>query len=83
MSKKLTNLNRHILVITNIDEKWFVIFAHTINHLSFDYVRLPQLENHFSCLASFSFFFFFFSFLFLLRLFTFKPLNELYSNFEH
>ena len=54
MGKKLMNLNRYISVITNIDEKWFVIFAHTINHLPFGYVRLPQLENYFSCFASFS-----------------------------
>ena len=47
MGKKLTSLNRYILVITDIDEKWFVIFEHTINHLSFGYARLPQLENFF------------------------------------
>ena len=31
----------YILVIIDIDEKWFVIFEHTINHLSFGYIRLP------------------------------------------
>ena len=30
--------------IAGIDEKWFVIFEHTTNHLSFGYVHLPQLE---------------------------------------
>ena len=39
MGKKLTNLNRYISTITDIDEKWFVVFEHTINHLSFRYVR--------------------------------------------
>ena len=27
---------------TDIDEKWFVVFEHTNNRLSFGYVRLPQ-----------------------------------------
>ena len=67
-------LNRYISVITDIDEKWFVIFKHTINWLSFGYVRLPQLEYYFS--------YFFFFFLILLRLSTFKPLNVLYSKFQ-
>ena len=35
MGKKLMNLNRFILVITDIDEKWSVIFEYTINQLSF------------------------------------------------
>ena len=35
------------LVITDIDEKWFVIFEHTISHLSLGHVRLPQLEYDF------------------------------------
>ena len=47
--QKVTSLNRYILVITDIDEKWFVVFEHTINHLSFGYVRLSQSENYFSC----------------------------------
>ena len=46
-----------ISVITDIDQKWFVIFEHTINHLSFGYIRLPQLENYFSCFAFFPYFF--------------------------
>ena len=79
MGKKLTNLNQYISVNTNIDEKWFVIFEHTINHLSFGRVRLPQLEIYFSC---FVLFFPYFFFRFLLLLCTFKPLNTLYSKFE-
>ena len=34
-----------------------LIFEHTINHLSFDYVRLPQLEYYFLVLHFFSYFF--------------------------
>ena len=30
MGKKLTSLNRYISVLTDVDEKWFVIFEHTI-----------------------------------------------------
>ena len=59
LGKKL-NFNQNILEITNIDEKWFKIFEPTINHLSFGYVRLPQLEYYFSCLVSFFLLFFFF-----------------------
>ena len=45
MGKKLTNLNnRYISINTDIDEKRFTVFEHTINHLSFGYVRLPQLK---------------------------------------
>ena len=44
MGQKLASLNQNISVITDIDEKWFVIFEHTINYFSFGYVRLPQLE---------------------------------------
>ena len=44
IGKKLTNFNRYNSVITDIDKKWFVIFEHTINHLFFGYVHLPQLE---------------------------------------
>ena len=58
MGKKLTNLNRYISEIINIDQKRFAVFEHTINHLSFGYVRLLQPENSFSCFASFSHFFF-------------------------
>ena len=48
------------LVITDIDKKWVVIFEYAINHLSFGYVRLPQLLNdflvlHFLFLLFFSF----------------------------
>ena len=46
MGKKLTSLNRHISIITDFDEKWFVIFEHIINHLFFGYARLPQLEYY-------------------------------------
>ena len=67
-------------VTTDIDEKYFAIFEHTINHLSFSYVRLPQRENYFLVLNLFSYFFFFFRF--LLPPSTFKPLNALYSKFE-
>ena len=41
MGKKLTNSNRYISVIADIDEKWLVIFKHIINHLSFSYGCLP------------------------------------------
>ena len=74
MSRKWTILNRYISVNTNFDEKWFVIFKHTINLLSFGYVRLPQPKYYFP--------FFFLVFFFLFRLSTFKPLNALYSKFK-
>ena len=81
MGRKRTILNRYISIITDIDEKWFVIFEHTINWLSFDYVHLPQLKHYFSF-----FFFFFLTFFFffniLLRQSTFKPPNALYLKFE-
>ena len=35
--KKLTSFNRFISVITNIYQKWFVMFEHTINRLFFGY----------------------------------------------
>ena len=44
------------------NEKRFVIFKHTINHLSFGCVCLLQLEYYFSCFASFLLLFFSFSF---------------------
>ena len=44
MGKMLTNLNRNISVITDIDEELFADFVHTINHLSICYVRLLQLD---------------------------------------
>ena len=53
MGKKLTSLNRYILVISNIDSKRFMIFEHTINHLSFGYVCLLQLEYYFSSFECF------------------------------
>ena len=68
MGKKLTNLNRYISVITDIDKKWLVIFLRAIiNHLSFGDVHLPQFEYHFSCFVSFFFFFFFCRYLLLNR----------------
>ena len=81
MGEKLTKLNQYISVITNIDEKWFVIFEHTFNHLSFGYVRLPQLEYYISMFAS-SFLLFFLSFVFFFPCCIFKPLNALYSKFK-
>ena len=75
--QKWAILKRYISVITSIDEKWFVIFEHTINHLYLGYVCLSQLEYFF---LLFSYFFFFF--LILLRLSTFKLLNALYSKFK-
>ena len=57
MGKKLTNLNRYISVITDIDENWFVIMEHTIN---LGYVCVSQGEYDFSCFASFFLLFFFF-----------------------
>ena len=47
-AKKWTNLNQYISVSTNINEEWFVIFEHTINHLFLGYVYLPQREYNFS-----------------------------------
>ena len=66
----------YISVITDINKKWFVIFELTINHLSFGYGRLLQLEYHLFC---FLFFFNFFSS--SLTLSPFKPLNRLYLKF--
>ena len=56
MGIKLTNLNRYISVITDIDEKWFVIFENSIIQLSFGYDRLPQLEYYCVVLHLFSYF---------------------------
>ena len=77
--RKLSILNRYISVITDIDEKRFVISEHTINCLSYGYVRLPQPEYYF---CSFFFLLSFFLFYYFLRLSTFKPLNTLYLKFE-
>ena len=74
MGRKWTILNRNISVISDIDEKRFVISEHTIYCLSSGYVFLPQPEYYLS-----SFFFFF---LILLRLSTFEPLNALYLKLE-
>ena len=57
MGKKLTNLNRYISVITDIDEKGFAVFEHIINLLSFGYICLSQFENYFFVLFLFSYFF--------------------------
>ena len=78
MGKKLTSLNRCISVITDIDEKWFEVIEYTINHLSFGYVRLPDLNPIFLVLHLFPYFFFFFFCRYLLL----KPQNELYCKFE-
>ena len=43
MCKNWTNLNRYVLIITDIDKKWFLIFEHTNNHVRFGYVRLLHL----------------------------------------
>ena len=59
MGKKLTNLNRYSSVITNIDEKWFVSFEHTINCFSLGYVRLDLLQLEYYCACFVSFFFLF------------------------
>ena len=75
MGKKLTSLNQLFSVITDIDEKYFMIFEHTINQFSFGYVRLPPLKYFFLVLFLFSYFFIF---LFLPMLSTFQPLNALY-----
>ena len=56
--QKVNNLNQYISIIIDIDEKWFLIFEHTINYLSFGYGHLPQLEYHFYCSASFFLLFF-------------------------
>ena len=81
MGKKLTSLNQYISVITDIDEKWFVIFEHTIKDQppSFWLCSFtPTWNPIFLFWHLFSHFFF----LFLPVLSTFRPLNALYSNFE-
>ena len=42
--KKWTGLTRFISINTNIDEKRFVAFEHTINHHSSGYIGLPRLR---------------------------------------
>ena len=65
-----------ISITTDIDEKWFVIFEHTIYHLSL--VMFIRANLHTVLFFVFSNFFF----LFLPKLSTCKPLNAQYSNFE-
>ena len=60
--QKVDKFEPMILCNNDIDGKWFVIFEHTINHLSFGYVRLPQLKCYFSYFASFFLLFFWFFF---------------------
>ena len=72
--QKFANLNLFSSVTTGIDEKWFVIFENTINHFSFRYVCLPNLNILLFFLFCICFFF--------LPLTPFKPLNALYSKFE-
>ena len=43
--KSLRIFNRYTSVSTDINEKWFVIFEHIIDHFFFGYVQLPQLES--------------------------------------
>ena len=47
IGKKWKKLNRYISISAATYEKWFVIFEHTINHLSFGYVHLFQLKHYF------------------------------------
>ena len=68
--QKWTDLNRHISVSIDIDEKRFVVFEHIINHLFSGYGSLPQLGYYFSIFFSSK------------ATSTFKPLNIQISNFE-
>ena len=77
-AKKWTILKRNISVTANFDGIWFVFFEHTINCLSFGYVRLPQPKYYFSSFFLKTFCIFFF----LFRLSTFKPIIALNSRFE-
>ena len=78
MGKKLTNLNRYISVITDVDEKWFVILSTLSTTFLLVMFVYPNLKAIFLVL----FLFFLLFFLILLALATFKPLNALYSKFE-
>ena len=49
-TKKFTNLNRYISVSTDIDEKSFVIFERTLNHLFF-WLRSSEMESSRTYLA--------------------------------
>ena len=83
VGRKRTSLNRYISVNTDIDEKWFVILEHTINWLCFGYANFSFTPTWILFFFFFTFFLLFFLFfIILLRLFTFKPLNALYSKFE-
>ena len=74
---KLTNLNRYISVITNIDKKRFVTFERTINLFFWLCSFTPTWMLFFLfCIFLLTFFFL------LLPLSTFKPQNALYSKFE-
>ena len=55
IGRKWMILNQYILVNTDFDGKWFVIFEHTINCLSFSYVPFTLTK------IILLFFFFFFS----------------------
>ena len=75
--QKVDNLKRYIAIISDIDEKWFVIFEHTINHFFLIMFVYPKLNAVFSVLHLFSYVFSFF-----LPLSTFKPRNALSSKSE-
>ena len=64
MDKTLMNLNRWISVISDINEKWFVIFEYTFNHAPFFWLCLCTLTwtSIFFVLLFFSYFFSFFYF---------------------
>ena len=55
---KLTNLNRYISVITNIDKKRFVTFERTIKRLFLLMFVYPNLNAIFLVLHFFAYFFF-------------------------
>ena len=72
IGKKWTGLNQYITVSTDVAGKRFVVFEHTINHLSSGGVSLFHLAYHFS----------FSSFFIFPRRYTFKQLSAQTSNFE-
>ena len=47
IGKKKTISNQYISVYADIDKKWFVMFEHAINYLSFSYIQLPNLNTFF------------------------------------
>ena len=73
-------LNRYISVITDIDETWFVVLSTLSTTFRLVMFVYPNMNTTFLVFFLLSYFFFFF--LIFLRLFTFKPLNALYSKFE-